>query len=352
MTREIARSVILNRVLNRTVTQARGRTPPFHSGEELLDLIAHLASRGQGFESFSGDDEITDDARSPTGSFIRIRQVVKEPSEDDLIYTFLIEFVNDSLKSFSVVDIETFDGREITARPRERGSFSTHVLMRLPKTGEKDLAEYRCAIEYSPNVRRLDIQTLFARQLRRIAKVSGWDFIEERTGKRGQALKPSAFKYHPKFEFAVDVGRSMKALSAGRSLSQILLTKKSERQSIGLPTEIKHVDVIADVQMRISGKEAPADPLERSTWLDRLLAAAHADGFRSRLYYKGTGGKPVIGSLEHELASAIDLAMCPRETISLAVEPPPWRASLDAETKSKMILLLRDDKLWARHPGG
>lgn len=351
MTKEIARSVILNRVLNRSITQAKGRRPPFHAGEDLLDRIAHMAARGQGFENFSGDDEIDDDNRVAAGSFIRASKIQKDVS-DDLIYTFLIEFVNDSLKSFSVVDIETFEGREITAQPRERGSFSTHVVMRLPKPGDKDLAEYRCAIEYSPNVRRLDIQALFVRQLRRIAKVEGWDFPEERTSKRGQPLKPNMFKYHPKLEFAVDVGRSMKSLSVGKSLSKILLTKKAEKQSIGLPTEVRHMDVVADVQMSISGKEAPADPGERASWLDKLLSAAHADGFRSRVYYKGAGGKPIIGSLEHEVASAIDLMMCPRETIMLAVEPPPWRRTIDEDTTSKMVALLRDDKLWERPQGG
>lgn len=348
MSSSVYRSVILNRLLSKSITQTREHDAPPHLGEELFDHIADRVKRGWAFECFSGEDEFDDDKRKATGNFIRIRDCIKEVDGNDVIFVLLVEHVDFGRTSFPVVDIETYSGRAIEARPKERGATSTHVVCRFPAQGQRDELEYRCAIEYSSSVRRLDIQLLLARQLRRIARKEEWNFIVERRGKRGQALAPQSFKYHAKLELAVDVGRSLKAAASGRTLSQVVLTKRSEKQSIGRPTVVSHMDVLADIEIRISGKEAPVDPKDQKSWLDSVFAHFGAKGYTGKVLYKGPAGKTISGAVDQAVATAIDLMMCPREDIELAAEPPPWREIIDGETADRMKALLRDNRLWER----
>ena len=56
-------------------------------------------------------------------------------------------------------------------------------------------------------------------------------------------------------------------------------TKRSEKQSIGKPTSLEHKDVYADVELRVSAKQGPDDPIERVSWLQTVRSYYEKIGY-------------------------------------------------------------------------
>ena len=185
--------------------------------------------------------------------------------------TLLFEFIDQSKRSFSVVDIQELVGREISGKASERGSRSAHMVVRLP-IKQYDDGSYRCAIEVAHSITRSDIENFLCRQLRRQASADQASYTVTSTNKKGNP-KERIYRYTPRLELFADIGRKIDfAISGGRELAHMTFTKRHERRSIGKQTEIMHKDVIADVQLRVSAKQGPEDPEERLSWLAKVRA--------------------------------------------------------------------------------
>ncbi len=343
--------VLLNRLLSKSVTTARRQTAPPHGGEELLDIIANQHKLGFAFEAFGpGDTDDEGERLQIAGDHdhIGLRDFRKEITPDAVFYTLLIEYVNASQKSFPVVNRATRVGRELAGDEDERGVAAIHVVVKLPASGFPDDGDYRCAIEYSPNVRRLDVEKLLCRQLKRVAARDNWIFQVGRIGSRGRPVKADEFKYRARLELAADVGRAMGFSGAKRQLAQIVFTKKLSKQEIHGPTHVKFDTVLADLEVKVSGKQAPEDEDEKRTWLSSLRQHYENIGYSTRLMFRYAGGGTMSGEVDKAVAGAVDLIMCPKEYVSLEAERPKWCSQIDMPFADKLKALLSDDSLWQR----
>jgi hypothetical protein len=188
--------------------------------------------------------------------FIFLREMKIEERPPWKFATLLLEFVDESKRSFSVVHTQKLTGREIAGAGEERGSLSAHVVVRLP-IKQYDDGSYRCAIEVAHSIPRSAIEHFLCRQLRRQAASDESTFSVKVPGKRGMVVEKE-YRYNPRLELFADIGRKIDfVLSGGRELAHMTFTKRSEKQSIGKPTSVAHKDLYADVELKVSAKQGP-----------------------------------------------------------------------------------------------
>ncbi len=255
------RIVLLNRLVSRSPTRApRDHQAPTHSAQELLQILEKRRAKKLAVEFFGAEDDDDERKRIMKGaghSLIRLRQLKFENQGKRSYAVLLMEYVDESQRTFPVVHTQTFDGREIAGEEQERGAMTAHVVVRLPEKGAYDDGTYRCAIEAVHGITRRDVESFIDRQLRREGE---WTFSVTVPKKKAKGNETKTYLYHPRLEFFADVGRALQTLTEGRILSQMVFTKRSQRQQIGQPTDVIHEDVLADVEYRISARQAELDP--------------------------------------------------------------------------------------------
>ncbi len=350
------RFVLLNRLVSSSSTRApEEHKPPTIAGHELFDAIEKRRQKGWAIE-FLGlpeteiEAERGEAARIASGKgydFISLRKTAFENQAPWHFVTLLLEYVDASKRSFSVVHTENLTGRDISGDEHERGSRSAHIVVRLP-TKQYDDGTYRCAIEAVHSITRREIENFLCRQLRRQAAADELTFIAQATDKKGRNVEKE-YRYAPRLDLFADIGRKIDfALSGGRELAHMTFTKRAEKQSIGKPTAVVHSDVYADIELKVSAKQGPDDPKERIQWLANIRKFYENRGYESRMYYRHIGGGILSGQVHHALAGAADLVMCQKELISLKCEPKEWHSKINNEIKEQMIGLLNTEELWER----
>jgi hypothetical protein len=257
---EFQRFVILNRLVSRSVSRApEAFKPPIVEGFELFTILGERSAAGAAIEFFGAtetekDADETDDeriARCAGHNFIWLRQIEIVTKGAYKYATLLLEFVDQSKKSFSVVDTSSLKGRDITGAKNERGGVSCHVVVRLP-IKQHDDGDYRCSIEVAHSINRGMIEAFLCRQLRRWAHANELTFEEHMPDKKGK-MSVKEYRYNPRLELFADVGRSLSfATAGGRELSHMTFTKRSTRQSIGGKDHVLHQELIADVELKVS----------------------------------------------------------------------------------------------------
>lgn len=348
------RIVLLNHLISRSATHAPNEfKPPAHPAKELLEILQKRRTRKVAVEYLgSGRDANNDEperiAKGAGHNFIRLSQFRFDQVGDRTFAVMLFEYVDFTQSSFPVVDTVTFDGREIAGKTEERGAAAAHVVVRLPDEGEYDDRRYRCAIEAVHSVTRNDIERFLCRQLRRQSHQEGWNFSVEvpPKGQRKKAVERE-YQYSPRLELIADASRKVEhASSDGKILTQMTFTKRGEKQSVGRPTQVKHEEIVADIEYKIVASQGPDDPKERNKWAQFIRDYYRGLGFDERLYFRHIKGASLSGSVHQDLAGASDLLMCPRELIFLSKEPKRWHPTINRETIEQMIELLNRDQLW------
>jgi hypothetical protein len=342
---------LLNRMISRSVTRSRSYDAPTMSGYELLRVLERRRRNGHAIEFLGAPDDDDDVKRIAKGhghDFIRLRHLRFEETASYRYATLLIEFVDESVRSFPVVHVQKFTGREIAGDEEERGAWAAHMVIRLPLDDAHDDGEYRCAIEQMHRVTRRDIELLLSRQLRRYSEQQSLSFTVEVEQKRGRA-KTLEFRYHPRLELHADVGRTLGgSLDGGRVLTQMVFTQRKTKQSIGKPTVVDHQDFVADLEIRVSAKQGPKDPEEHRGWVTEIRDWYQQLGYEARMYFRHPGGGALSGNLDQDVAGATDLLMCPKEIISLSGPRRYWRDRIDGHIATELKGLVDQDNLWER----
>jgi hypothetical protein len=346
------RIVLLNRIVSRSVTTApEVHKPETHGLEELLNILNSRRTKGFAIEYLGGLDDEDEDKRKKNGSgfdFVRLRQY-RIDEIDGLRYAImLVEFVDQNSRSFPVVDVENFKGRELSGENEERGATSAHIVARLPAPNGYDDGSYRCIVEYAPPITRAMIERFLSRQLRRAAAAGDWSFIVFVPGKKAQ--KEKKYKYHPKLQLLSDFGRKLNA-TKGRTLTHVVFTKRHTKQSAGKPTDVEHRDFVADVEFRVSAKQAPEDLTEKQGFFDSVRQHYETLGFETRYYFRNAGGGTVSGELNKAVESAADIMMCQREMITMEMPRKTWVSTIDKKLVESMRELLDKDELWQQAEG-
>jgi hypothetical protein len=139
------RIVLLNTMLSMSTARASGHAPPTLGALESLKMLDARRKKNWAVE-FDGLDEKSlgkfkdsekseeewEAARLKLGvgrDFVRLSAVRFHESEDDedFIYvTLLVEAIDAKSRTFAVVNVENFEGREIAAGAKERGSAAAH----------------------------------------------------------------------------------------------------------------------------------------------------------------------------------------------------------------------------------
>jgi hypothetical protein len=344
------RIVLLTRLISRSISHApREHKPPIIPGADLFEVIGKRQKKGFAVEFLGADDDKDDTKRLKKGvghDCFRLNQLKVEEDGGVRFVIMLFEFIDDSQTSFPLVDLETFAGREISGKELERGASSAHVVVRLPSDGDFDDGNYRCAFEMVQPITRAAVERFINRQIRRDGE---WEFSVSSIDKKTKKAATKEYRYHGKFDLVADWGRKLiNAGSDGKTLSQIVFTKRSEKQSVGQPVGIKHEEVLADIEVRISGKQAPTGPKERDGWVSRLRNNWEKLGFQTKLYYRHATGNVLGGNLHRDIENASDLMLCPREFITLTKPPKRWTAKLNSEVIGKLKEILKKDDLWQR----
>ena len=151
------RFVLLNSLVSRSTSHAPPEhKPPMVPGAESLAVIEARHKKNWAIEFFGlheTPDEYQkgDEARIKRGQkdhldFIWLRDITFHERLPWRYVISLFEFIDQSKRSFSVVDTQKLTGREISGNASERGSRSAHVIARLP-VKQYDDGSYRCAIE-------------------------------------------------------------------------------------------------------------------------------------------------------------------------------------------------------------
>jgi hypothetical protein len=344
------RLIFLNRLISDSVTRAPSEhKAPTHGASELLEMLKERAEQGLAVEYFDASDDDDESARLRAGQghdCIRLAQIEFGEIGGNKFATLLFEFIKESEHHFPVVNTSTFQGRELSGEESERGAAAAHLVVSLPSGGAYDDGSYRCAIEAVHSINRRDIEVFFARQLRRSCQ--NWSFgVTSQKGRKKPTSKE--YKYHPRLGLFADVGRRLELGTVdGRSLSHMVFLKRGERQNLGKGTSLTHKDIIADLEVKISARQAPSDPEDRKTWLQEAKSHFEGLGYTTRLYFRSTDGGTVSGSVHSAIAGAADLLMCPKTTILLDETAPRWRATIDQATSIAMKGLLIEDRLWER----
>jgi len=354
---EFQRFVILNRLVSRSVSRApQAFPPPLVEGEEAFKMLQERQQGGvaiefHGLEELGREADETDGARIKRGTgknFVWLREMRIADKGAHRYVTMLLEFVDQTKTSFSVVDTSSLKGRDITGAKNERGGVSCHVMARLP-VKQHDDGIYRCAIEAAHHINRGMIEAFIARQLRRWSNQNELNYEVQSPDKKGRA-NVKVYRYHPKLELHADVGRSLAfAGTGGKELAQMTFSKRSEKQSIGGKHHIKQQELIADVELRVNAKQGPEDPQERATWLAGIRSHFESIGYQTKLTYRHLASGGILsGNVHKALAGAADLVMCPKELMSLKHGLRDWYAEIDDEIEEQMATFLDKDQLWER----
>ena len=131
------RIFLLNRLMARTVSRApQEHKIPVPTGRELIRTIQALKDRDVCIEFFDYAAEPDDFNHADRISenrgrnFIRLTAFeTKEDSAGASYCTFLLHFVDNTVRSFPVVDIARFSGRELSGDDDERGAYSGHMMV-------------------------------------------------------------------------------------------------------------------------------------------------------------------------------------------------------------------------------
>lgn len=358
--KEHDRIVLLNTMLSYSTSRAPGDAPPIGAAESIKLLDARR-KKGWAIE-FPGlddkkwhrgkdeerDEEEQEKARMKAGEgldAVRIRAVRFEEAEDYTYATVLVEALDSTARSFAVVNIENFEGREIAADPKERGSAAAHIVVRIPNENAHDLGKYRCAIETVHPITRTEIEHLFNRQLRRYAEANEITF--PMTVHKGKKPESKNYRFTPRLELSADVGRKL-SFSSDKTLSHMVFTKRAEKQSIGKGTIVTHQEIIAEVEHKVRASQGPAEPGAQKTWSEQWADWYRGQGFEVRFYFRHANGRVEGGSLHKAIAGATDLLMCPRAQIVLKKAPKKWVSSINTEIATALKELLDTDGLWVR----
>lgn len=346
---EQQRIVLLNHLRSRSVSRAPSEyQPPSLSGLELVLGIIKRGKHAIEFEDLVERDGWTDDQRLAAGRLYRAlrlrRTQFDPPSRKAPGYAVLLfELLEPDRRTFQVVDVDTFRGRELAAERSEAGSLSAHVVVRFPPEGGYDNGMYRCAIETASPITRSRIESFLNRQIRRLAPE--WTFQVEIPLKR--KVKTKTYQYVPKLELLADVARALPAASEGdRFLSHLIFTKRGEMQSIGTRSHVKERDFHADVTLRINAKEGPEDEAERVNWAAELRTWYEFRGYKAKIFFRNSVGGVLGGKMHHQIEGAQDLLLCPKEFIPKPENFKPWCDRIDASTTADMKELLEKDELW------
>ncbi|MGY2843387.1 hypothetical protein ACVIWU_006737 [Bradyrhizobium sp. USDA 4509] len=345
------RIVLLNRLISRSISHApREHKPPLISGRDLFDIIQKRQRKGFAVEYLGADDDSDDTARLRKGEghdCFRLSQLRVDTDGSSRFIVMLFEFIDDSQGTFPVVDLETFAGREISGKDMERGASSAHVVVRLPNGEDFDDGNYRCALENVQPITRKAVERFLNRQIRRDgSQVYSVTSIDKKTKRSGS----KDYSYHGRFDLVSDLGRSLTQGAGEKLLSQVVFTRRQERVAIGQPTAVNHEEVIADMEVRISGKQAPAEPEERIGWITRLRKKWEDQGYQTKLYFRTVGGGVMGGDIHRDVESATDLMLCPKEYVTLSKPPKRWTERFNPEMVNKLKDILRKEELWQR-PG-
>lgn len=349
------RIFLLNRLMCKSVSRApQEHKIPVPSGRELLQTIKALHDREvcvEFFDHAAEPDDFNHQARISENkgkNFIRVTAIDFQSDGAGASYcTLLLHFVDNTVRSFPVVDIAKFSGRELAGEDDERGAFAGHMMVRLPAADEYDDGTYRCVVEAVTNITRQSVEYLLSRQLRRQAREEDLRHPVTVVGKDGKQ-KTTNYVYHPKLELAADVGRAFSKLKGG-TISRLKFTKRSEKQSIAQKTDVIHEDVFGDVEINISAKQGPDDPSMLKQWASALRTAYEQRGYKTKLYYRNAGGGTEFsGSANLAVDGATDLLMCQREVVDVPGERKSWVGSIQPEIRATMRSLLDDDTLWER----
>ena len=225
---EYQRFVMLNRLASKSVSRApEEHKPPLIEGHEAFKMLKERQESGAAIEFFgageTGRDAEETDAdrikRSEGHDFVWLRQITIVDRGAHRYVTMLLEFVDQSKTSFSVVDTSNLKGRDITGGKNERGGVSCHVLVRLP-IKQHDDGVYRCAIESVHHVNRGMIEAFICRQLRRWAHANDLTYEVHARDKKGR-MQAKEYRYTPRLELHSDVGRSLSfATTGGKELAR------------------------------------------------------------------------------------------------------------------------------------
>jgi len=354
------RIVLLNTMISRSTTRARDHDPPTIGALECLNILESRRKKKWAVEFFGVDERATsggnneeqnaaelEDARLKQGEghdCIRLRHMRLEEVGEFVYATLLVESIDVNARSFPVVHMETYDGREISGETKERGASTAHIVVRIPKQGIYDDGKYRCAIESVHPITRAEIETLLCRQLRRHSDGEEWTFtVHVNKGKKSEQKN---YRYTPRLELNADVGRGLNVGVEDRIPTHMVFIKRAEKQTIGKGTAIDHEEFLADVQLRISASQGPADPADRRTWMQQIQDWYRQRDYEVRLYFRHANGGIIGGDVHKAIAGAADLLMCSREHISLTKPPKRWVSTINGEIATALRELVDRDELW------
>lgn len=355
---DFQRFVLLNRLVSISTSHAPvAYKPPLVAGSTLLQALQTRKDAGHAIEFIGAkeaekDAEETEDERITrcTGlNFILLRDMKIQKSGQHHYAKLLLEYVDQGRRTFSVVDTESLEGRDIAGKKNERGGVSTHIVIRLPTTQHDD-GQYRCAIEVAHSINRSMVENFICRQLRRWARAEELTYpVRAPDKKRPGQVNTKDYKYTPRLELLADVGRALTfATAGGRELTQMIFSKRSAKQSIGGKDHVLDEEIIADVELKVKAQNGPADPLERIKWLTGVRSLYEANGYKTRLSYRQLNGGMVTGKIHQALAGATDLVMCQKELMSLKHDYRDWYPKIDDEVADQMATFVDKDELWER----
>jgi len=349
--------VLLNWLQSRSATHSRTEAAPTIPASQLIDMLRGRLARKFAIE-FPGvkdkrlEDENNELQRIRSGigqSCIRLYDIKTEELGEFKYVTLLIKYIDANTKAFPVEDMMEFTGREIAGNETERGVVAIHLATRLPVAESQfDLGKYRCVIDLARGLTRKQVEHFLCRQIRRQTDAEDWSFSVASQTRRGKPITKN-YKYTPRLELLSDVGRNLTvAMPGGGDLSSMVFTKREEKQAIGPGTHIKHKDVTANVEIRISGNQAPVDDEEKATWIEAVRSYFTGQGYQSRIYYRHVNGGILGGEIHPDIAGAADLLMCPKEYLTLAEPIRPWEPKVNSGLAAEMKILLNRDELWER----
>ena len=350
-----SRTLLLNRLVSRSRTRApeeHERHAPTHSVGDLLEILEARRAAGVAFEhigSIAPGTEAEDESEALGRSLIRLARFNAQDVNGRRYYTLLIEHIDQSARTFPVVDLRTFEGRELAGRADDRGSTAAHLMVRMPTADEEETGFERCVIEQVSPITRIEIQTFMARQLRRTAKDQEWNFSIGVQNRRTGRVEQKSYLYHSRLELHADIGRGIGVDEDGNSiLNHMIFSKRNERQATGSGTDDQQDEFLADVELKVYARQGPTEAGALSAWLQRLRRDYESRGYSTRLCFRSAGGGTFSGPVDQALAGATDLLMCPRATIELDEEPKKWRSEICSDTVAKMRRILDTDRLWER----
>lgn len=188
LSKDQQRIVLLNHLVSRSTSRAPETVrPPKMAALPFFQLLHKRWKSGHAIEfdrlEESNDmDELTRITKGRSHNALRLRRMrLEDPTTTQEGYvSMLFELLDQQRKSFPVVHIESFKGRELAAEKDETGGLSAHVMARLPQTGAFDDGVYRCVVESVPTITRSRIESFMTRQIKREGE---WTFKAE--GKKG-----------------------------------------------------------------------------------------------------------------------------------------------------------------------